>query len=172
MSTLLVGYARCSTDQQDLTVQRNALLDLGVEAERIYLDHGLTGTNRDLPGLREGLAACRAGDTLVVTKLDRLAPSLPDARAIVDELTAAPPRSPTCSASAGPRCTAPSNANASQLKPAVPWPRQGAEVLMAPAVPQPTPLRDAGARRLHPSDPCPVEIPARNVYRDTAWRES
>jgi DNA invertase Pin-like site-specific DNA recombinase len=39
------------------------------------------------PGLREALAACRAGDTLVVTKLDRLARSLPDARDIVEELT-------------------------------------------------------------------------------------
>ena len=37
--------------------------------------------------MREALAACRAGDTLVVTKLDRLARSLPDARAIADELT-------------------------------------------------------------------------------------
>jgi len=52
------------------------------------VDHGLTGTNRERPGLREALAACRAGDTLVVTKLDRLARSLPDARAIADELTA------------------------------------------------------------------------------------
>ena len=43
MSTLLVGYARCSTDQQDLTAQREALLGLGVEADRIYVDHGLTG---------------------------------------------------------------------------------------------------------------------------------
>jgi DNA invertase Pin-like site-specific DNA recombinase len=49
---------------------------------------GLTGTNRERPGLREALAACREGDTLVVTKLDRLARSLPDARAIADELTA------------------------------------------------------------------------------------
>ncbi len=66
--------------------------------DRIYVDHGLTGTNRDQPGLREALAACREGDTLVVTKLDRLARSLPDARAIADELTArstAPPSSPT-----------------------------------------------------------------------------
>jgi len=39
------------------------------------------------PGLREALAACQAGDSLVVTKLDRLARSLPDARAIADELT-------------------------------------------------------------------------------------
>ncbi len=88
MSALLVGYARCSTDQQDLTAQRDGLLGLGVEADRIYVDHGLTGTNRERPGLREALAACRAGDTLVVTKLDRLTWSLPDARAIADELTA------------------------------------------------------------------------------------
>jgi len=87
MSDLLVGYARCSTEQQDLTAQRDALAKLGVTLERIYVDHGLTGTNRERPGLREALAACRAGDTLVVTKLDRLARSLPDARDIVDELT-------------------------------------------------------------------------------------
>ena len=85
---LLIGYARCSTDQQDLTAQTEALTTLGVNTKRIYVDHGLTGTNRDRPGLREALAACRAGDTLVVTKLDRLARSLPDARDIVDELTA------------------------------------------------------------------------------------
>jgi DNA invertase Pin-like site-specific DNA recombinase len=60
---------------------------LGVEHDRIYADHGLTGTNRDRPGLREALAACREGDTLVVSKLDRLARSLPDARNIVDDLT-------------------------------------------------------------------------------------
>jgi len=87
MSALLVGYARVSTDQQDLTSQRDGLAALGVAANRIYVDHGLTGTNRERPGLREALAACREGDTLVVTKLDRLARSLPDARAIADELT-------------------------------------------------------------------------------------
>ena len=88
MTALLIGYARCSTDEQDLTVQREGLAALGVTPDRIYVDHGLTGTNRERPGLREALAACRDGDTLVVTKLDRLAPSLPDARAIADELTA------------------------------------------------------------------------------------
>ncbi len=87
MDALLVGYARCSTDQQDLTAQRDGLARLGVTPDRVYVDHGLTGTNRERPGLREALAACRAGDTLVVTKLDRLARSLPDARAIADELT-------------------------------------------------------------------------------------
>ena len=88
MSALLVGYARCSTEQQDLTAQHDGLIKLGVASERIYVDHGLTGTNRERPGLKEALAACRAGDTLVVTKLDRLARSLPDARTIADELTA------------------------------------------------------------------------------------
>lgn len=53
----------------------------------IYVDHGLTGTNRARPGLREALAAVREGDTLAVTKLDRLARSVRDAREIADELT-------------------------------------------------------------------------------------
>jgi DNA invertase Pin-like site-specific DNA recombinase len=87
MDALLIGYARVSTDEQDLTAQRDALVAFGVSADRTYMDHGLTGTNRERPGLRQALAACRAGDTLVVTKLDRLARSLPDARAIVEELT-------------------------------------------------------------------------------------
>ena len=88
MSGLIIGYARVSTDEQDLTAQRDALTAMGVAQERIYVDHGLTGTNRARPGLREAMAACRAGDVLVVTKLDRLARSLPDARDIVAELTA------------------------------------------------------------------------------------
>lgn len=87
MSELKIGYARVSTDAQDLTAQRDALQALGVAPDRIYVDHGFTGTNRARPGLREALAACRAGDELVVTKLDRLARSLPDARAIAEDLT-------------------------------------------------------------------------------------
>jgi DNA invertase Pin-like site-specific DNA recombinase len=87
VSGISVGYARVSTDAQDLTAQRDALTALGVAAARIYVDRGLTGRRRDRPGLREALAACRAGDTLVVTKLDRLARSVPDARDIVEELT-------------------------------------------------------------------------------------
>jgi DNA invertase Pin-like site-specific DNA recombinase len=82
-----VGSARVSTEQQDLTAQRDGLHALGLGDDRIYVDNGLTGTNRDRPGLRLALAACRAGDTLVVTKLDRLARSLPDARDILNELT-------------------------------------------------------------------------------------
>jgi DNA invertase Pin-like site-specific DNA recombinase len=87
MDGLKVGYARVSTVEQDLSVQRNALQGLGVPTDRIYVDHGLTGTNRDRPGMSQAMAACRAGDTLVVTKLDRLARSVSHARDIVDELT-------------------------------------------------------------------------------------
>ncbi|GIH95915.1 DNA-invertase [Planobispora siamensis] len=84
----MIGYARCSTDAQDLTAQKNILLGLGVSDDRIYLDHGLTGTTRGRPGLDQALAAVRAGDTLVVPKLDRLARSVPDARDIGDTLAA------------------------------------------------------------------------------------
>ena len=59
---LNIGYARVSTDQQDLTAQRDGLAALGVPADRIYVDHGLTGTNRERPGLHQALAACRDGD--------------------------------------------------------------------------------------------------------------
>ena len=86
MTATLVGYARCSTDKQDLAAQRRALLELGVAGDRIYTDHGLTGTSRARPGLDQALAAVREGDTLVVAKLDRLARSVPDARAIADRL--------------------------------------------------------------------------------------
>ena len=79
MTATLIGYARCSTDRQDPAAQRQALLELSVAEDRIYTDHGLTG-------LDQALAAVRAGDTLVVPKLDRLARSVPDARAIADQL--------------------------------------------------------------------------------------
>ena len=54
-------------------------------SEAIYVDHGLTGTNRASPGLNQALAVVRKGDTLIVPKLDRLARSVPDARFIADE---------------------------------------------------------------------------------------
>ena len=86
MAATLIGYARCSTDKQDLAAQKQALLDLGVAPDRVYTDKGYTGTNRARPGLDQALAAVRSGDTFVVPKLDRLARSVPDARAIGDQL--------------------------------------------------------------------------------------
>src|SRR5699024_12468900 len=81
---MLVGYARCSTthQDQDLSAQRERLMSLRVEAENIYTHAGLSGTNRDRPGLRESLAATRAGDNYVGTKLDRLARAVRDATAL------------------------------------------------------------------------------------------
>jgi DNA invertase Pin-like site-specific DNA recombinase len=88
MAQTLIGYARCSTDKQDLAAQQAALIELGVSPERIYMDRGFTGTNRARPGLDQALAAVRHGDTLVVPRLDRLARSVPDARTIADALVA------------------------------------------------------------------------------------
>jgi DNA invertase Pin-like site-specific DNA recombinase len=85
--SILIGYARVSTSGQDLAAQRDGLAALGVDEQHVHVDHGLSGTTRARPGLREALAACRAGDVLVATKLDRLARSLRDATDIADELT-------------------------------------------------------------------------------------
>ncbi len=82
-----IGYARVSTAQQDLTAQRNILVSLGVDEQNLYVDQGLTGTNRTRPGLDRALAAVREGDELVVSKLDRLARSIRDAHDITDELS-------------------------------------------------------------------------------------
>lgn len=81
---MIIGYARCSTDRQDLKIQIAELTKAG--AEKIFSDHGLTGTNRERPGLREAQAAVREGDVLVVTKLDRLARNARDAQEIADDL--------------------------------------------------------------------------------------
>jgi DNA invertase Pin-like site-specific DNA recombinase len=84
---MLIGYARVSTPGQDLAAQRDGLHALGVANQDIHVDHGMSGTTRERPGLRSALASVRAGDTLVITKLDRLARSLRDATDIADELT-------------------------------------------------------------------------------------
>ena len=75
-----------STEEQDLTSQHDALASLGVESERIYVDLGFTGANKNSAGLCEAITAYRAGDIFVVTKLDRLARSVRDAHEIADDL--------------------------------------------------------------------------------------
>ena len=86
MTGLLIGYARIHHRPRPHRPEECPACH-GVTPEKTFTDQGLTGTNRAKPGLREALAACRDGDTLVVTKLDRLARSLRDAKDIVDELT-------------------------------------------------------------------------------------
>src|SRR5712664_470213 len=72
---MLIGYARVSTDEQNLDLQRDALLKAGVAAKDIFTDK-VTGTQSDRPGLTQALSHLRAGDTLIVWRLDRLGRSL------------------------------------------------------------------------------------------------
>lgn len=70
---MLIGYARVSTADQDLTLQRDALQAAG--CERIYTDQA-SGARAARPGLSEALLYAREGDTLVVWKMDRLGRSM------------------------------------------------------------------------------------------------
>ncbi len=70
---MLIGYARVSTDDQDLALQLDALHAAG--CTRIYRDT-MSGTKADRPGLTQALEHVRDGDTLVVWRLDRLGRSL------------------------------------------------------------------------------------------------
>lgn len=79
-STMLIGYARVSTDDQNLDLQQDALQKAG--CERIYEDR-LTGAKADRPGLKRTLEDARNGDTIVVWRLDRLSRSLKDLIEIV-----------------------------------------------------------------------------------------
>ncbi len=69
----LLGYARISTGHQSLDQQHDALVDAGVDANRIY-DDTLSGTStkEQRPGLSDLLAYARPGDTIVVVGIDRL----------------------------------------------------------------------------------------------------
>ena len=69
-----IGYARVSTIDQNLALQRDALTAAG--CERIFTDEGLSGLTTQRPGLDAALAALKPGDALVVWKLDRLGRSL------------------------------------------------------------------------------------------------
>lgn len=70
-----VGYARVSTDDQNLDVQRDALHFAGVDSIH---EETASGQSADRPALEHCLTALRSGDTLVVWRLDRLGRSLPD----------------------------------------------------------------------------------------------
>jgi len=80
---MLVGYARVSTHEQDTGLQRVALLKAG--CERLF-DETASGAQRDRPELAAALTFMRAGDTLIVWKLDRLARSLKQLIETVEEL--------------------------------------------------------------------------------------
>lgn len=89
MTDTRVGYARCSTDEQDVDIQIEQLTALGVARERIYIDRGFSGTRRiHRAGLDQALAALWPGSLLTVTKFDRFARDVADAHTILTDLSA------------------------------------------------------------------------------------
>lgn len=80
---MLIGYARVSTQDQDPALQHDALTQAG--CEQIYTEKA-SGAKRDRPELHAALTYMRAGDTLVVWKLDRLARSLRQLIETVEDL--------------------------------------------------------------------------------------
>tara|TARA_B100000614_G_scaffold125533_1_gene112203 strand:+ start:130 stop:747 length:618 start_codon:yes stop_codon:yes gene_type:complete len=83
----MIGYIRVSkTDgSQVLDLQRDALLEFGIDSERIYEDLA-SGRKDDRPGLRACLKALQPGNTLIVWKLDRLGRDLKHLINTVDSL--------------------------------------------------------------------------------------
>ena len=86
---MLVGYMRVSKadGSQSLDLQRDALVEAGVDGDAIYDDHA-SGKLDDRPGLAACLKALRMGDVLVVWRLDRLGRSLAHLVETVDTLAA------------------------------------------------------------------------------------
>lgn len=80
---MLIGYARVSTDDQNLDLQHDALNKVG--CDKIYSDQQ-SGSNADRPGLVSALDTLRADDTLVIWRLDRLGRSLKDLIHMVEQL--------------------------------------------------------------------------------------
>jgi DNA invertase Pin-like site-specific DNA recombinase len=83
---MLIGYARVSTVDQDLALQRDALRQAG--CERIF-EEAASGAKENRPELAKALDHMRKGDTLVVWKLDRLARSMKQLIETVAQLEAA-----------------------------------------------------------------------------------
>jgi DNA invertase Pin-like site-specific DNA recombinase len=71
----LIGYVRVSTAEQSLDLQKDALVAAGVDPQHLYEDVA-SGAKQQRPGLAMALKACRAGDTLVLWRLDRLGRNL------------------------------------------------------------------------------------------------
>lgn len=81
----LVGYARVSTGEQNLDLQRDALKKAGCREKLIFVDC-VSGAKADRPGLDACLAELRKGDVLVVWRLDRLGRSMAHLISLVEDL--------------------------------------------------------------------------------------
>src|SRR5271167_901475 len=80
------GYARVSTDDQNLALQLTALKRAGCRT--MFKDDGISGTTTKRPALSRCLETLQQGDTLIVWKLDRLGRSLRDLITMLDDLRA------------------------------------------------------------------------------------
>ncbi|MCV7407340.1 recombinase family protein [Mycobacterium marseillense] len=85
MSAIL-GYARVSTAVQDLDAQLVALASAGVDAECVFTDKLSGSAKTHRPGLAAMLEYARAGDTVVVTAIDRLGRSVTEVTRTISEL--------------------------------------------------------------------------------------
>ena len=83
-----IGYARVSTTDQSLDIQRAALMAAGVVEDHLFEERVSGKTANDRPELQRCLQFARSGDTVLVTKLDRLARSARDLHNILAELDA------------------------------------------------------------------------------------
>lgn len=81
-----IGYARVSTEEQNLNLQVDALEESG--CERIFKDEGISGATNHRKGFEEALKAIKPGDTLMVWKLDRLGRSLQHLISVIENLGA------------------------------------------------------------------------------------
>lgn len=81
------GYARVSTDDQNLSMQIDALIRFGVESNDIFSDK-ISGAKSERPGLDNCLSQLKPGDTLVVWRLDRLGRSMQHLVTLVERLRA------------------------------------------------------------------------------------
>jgi DNA invertase Pin-like site-specific DNA recombinase len=82
---MLVGYVRVSTDEQNLNLQKDALLKFGVDERNIFSDK-TSGSKDKRVGLDKAIEFLKDGDTLVVWKLDRLGRSLAHLISIITSL--------------------------------------------------------------------------------------
>lgn len=82
----LIGYARVSTRQQSTDRQEADLIAAGVRRDDLYVDHGVSGARASRPQFDSALAALEAGDSLVITTLDRLGRSTQNMLAFADQL--------------------------------------------------------------------------------------
>lgn len=81
----VVGYARVSTNEQDLSLQLDALKKYGCKKEYIFMDK-ISGSRSERPGLDKCISSLEAGDTLLVWRLDRLGRSMLHLVTLIEDL--------------------------------------------------------------------------------------